>query len=208
MKRKDWKIKNLKKGIYGKLSYGKLRKKNLKERFLFLRKLFLRRNKYLIKKNLFFNYFFFKKFLNTYKLNKQLYLYKLFFKTKLPLKFFFPEHSIKKNVFNDKHRLNKLLKNNSLNLNYLPNKYTNVYGLNYFITENNLNFNKNEIFVKSLLEDDNTNLLHFKKNLNYVNNNNNNLNFFFNYNVYNSNLIEIYKIIVILTIFNLNGIKN
>ena len=51
----------------------------VKNKFLFLRKLFLRRNKHLTRKDLYFNYFFYKSMLNFYKLKKQKYIFNVFF---------------------------------------------------------------------------------------------------------------------------------
>lgn len=199
MKRKDWKTKDLKKDIFDKKLKKKLKIKRLKPRFLFLRKLFIRKNKYLVKKNLFLNFFFLKSFLNLYKKTKQNYLNNLFFKTNVDKLAVFPEYSVVKNVINKKNKFKFLKIKYKINLIFLPNKYfKNNFGLNYNIINNNfINLNK---FKLDLLEEDNLNLIHFKDVFHPKLNNN--FNYFLNYNINNLCLIEIYKIIIILYLKN------
>lgn len=195
MKRKDWRIKSLKKDIFDK----KIKKiKRIRERFLFLRKLYLRQNRYLIKKNLFVNFIFYKNFLSLYKSKKQNYFFNLFWKTKLNNFFFFPGYSTTKNVFNKKIKFKDLSKKIKLNLIFLPNKYEkNNFGLNYYIIEKK---DKILILLKELEHEDFENLIYLKKEKNdfYIENNLNIFNYYFNYNLYNLYLLEIYKILILI----------
>lgn len=202
MKRKDWKTENLKKDIFGK----KIKKsKKVRGKILFLRKLFLRRDKYLTKKNLFVNYIFYKNFLNSYKFKKQNYFFNLNWKIKINNHTILPEFSITKNIFNKKIKFKDLEKKHKVSSFFLANKYVpNSFGLNYYIAELKQKGNITNLF-KDLEDDNYHNLIHFKKNTNNLQfelNDLINFNFFFNYNLYNLHVLEIYKIIVILNLSN------
>jgi len=203
MKRKDWKIKNLKEDIYGKTNkITKKRKYIIRERFLFLRKLYLRRYTFLIKKNLVFNYFFYRSFLNYYKKQKQKYIYNIFFKNKKNLKPFLPEFSLSKNVFNSKFRFKSLAKKHNINYIFCANRYNDSnFGLNYYTKDfDKKNFNYINL-VKDLNEDENKGLIQFKNfDLEDKFLINNVLNTHFNFNLSILCNLELYKIIIILYI--------
>lgn len=223
MRRKDWRIKNLKKDISGNFNkklknynssstsiLEKKKKSFFLKRRLFLRKLFLRKTRFLIKKNLVLNLFFLKKLLNNFKYKKQLLSENIFIKTNVNKQRIFPEFNIKKNIFQNKVKFKNLIKK-ELNCVYLNNNlFKNVYGLNYYIVmdKNSENYFLN--FKKILLDEENFNLVQLKEIYieKFDSSLKNEFNFCFNYNLYNLNLIEIYKILIILnlnTILNLNG---
>lgn len=206
MKRKDWKIKDLKEDFYGRKT-NKKSKYFLKSKFFFLRRLYIRRCRFLNKKNLMFNYVFYRSMLNFYKLKKQNYIFNIFFKNYKYLKTFYPEYSVYKNVFNKKIIFKEFSKKNNFKYIFLPNKYVNFnknnFGLNLYNYNLYNNKNKFEDLIKNLDDDSNKNLIQFKyieKNLYFYQD----LNFYFNYNLNNLNLIELYKILILLYVNKLN----
>lgn len=206
----------MEKGIYDNISKIKKKIPRKYTRYYiykdsFLRKLFSRKIKYQTKRVLLSKYPFYKSLLNIFKVKKQNYINNLFFKTNKNENNFFPDFDISKNVFDKKIKAFDLLKKNKINYIFCKNKinkYNNT-GLNYYILNNFINNDLNVSYLNSLIkdlnDDDNKLLISLKfydlKNLNekiiYQNN------IYFNYNIYNLCLIEIYKIIILIYINNL-----
>lgn len=202
MKRKDWKIKDLKKDTYGNLK--KKIKYKVRSKTLFLRKLYIRRNRYLNRKNLVFIYFLYRSMLNFYKFKKQNYVNNIFLKEKNNLKTFYPEFSVYKNVFNKKIVFKAFSKKHNLKYIFIKNKYNEkVFGLNYYtksLPNNSVLFND---VLKDLDDDLNKNLIQFK-NLENIFEIDKNVNLYLNFNINTLCILEIYKILIILYLNKIN----
>lgn len=190
MKRKDWKTKSLKKDIFGKI--------RLKKRIFFLRKLLLRKHRTLVRRNLVLNFIFFSNFLINLKKIKKSHINYVFSKSNNNLTFLpdftFPKKI--KNLFLSFKKIQKQFKfqyfidNSSKRLN-------NSFGFNLNVIKT---FDE-KIFDDFLLKDENKNIISkkfFESNEEFF------LNFYFSYNLNLINILEIYKIIIILHINNLN----
>jgi len=197
MKRKDWKIKKLKKNIYGKF---------LKPvTVLFLRKLNLRKKQKLFKKNNISNFYFYNSLLSFIKLKKFFYLKKLFKFYKNSQKIIiFPNYSIFKNIFGLNNAFNSFLSTNNFKSIFINNNISsNIKGLSKILI-NKDSFSKTPNFSKFDINDDNYKNMFFFKTDNLIPlaeyNFSNIYNFFFNFNLTVFNILEIYKLLLILYI--------
>ena len=186
MKRRDWRTKNLKEGIYGKLKVNR--------RFFFLRKLNLRRYRTLVKRNLILNYHYFSNLLYNLKKLKKSHINYIFSKH-TDILIFLPDFTFKKKVNNLFPIFKKIQKQFNFRyfINKKPKKHNkSSFGFNLKILKN---FNES-FFEEFLMRDEYKNVISKK----FLNNGNNQyyLNFYFNYNSYLNNTSEIYKILIIL----------
>lgn len=193
MRRRDWKIKNLKKYIYGNKKLFRKAVKN--KRLYFLRKLSMRKNKHSLKKNVMMHYIFLNNFLiDLKKLKLKSIEIRYLFKN-YNLNLFHSDYSVKKYIFYNFVIFKDLEKNFSL-FSIRNFKEYNNYGLTTFVfnNENSLIDQKEEF--NSIINKKNDNNIDFFKF---------DINFFFNYNIYLLNSLEIYKILILLYYYNLKN---
>jgi len=189
MRRKDWKTKNLKEGIYGKFY------KN--SNFLFLRGLILKKFRHLLRKNLLFNYIFYRNFLNFLKKNKLSYNYKKYIYKNNYLNLFYPEYLFKKKIDGSFYNFNKFKNSNNFSSIIIKSSYkltNSVYGSNVHI------FNANNKILNDFNDEDLKNFLCIKYNKK-IEDDNNYLQIMgqhFNFNLFTFNAVELYKILLIL----------
>ena len=189
MRRRDWKIKNLERNIFGKFK--------TKKRFFFLRKLALRKHKTLIKRNLIPNFFFLSNFFFNFKKLKQQQINYIFSTNKNNF-IFLPDFTFKKKINNLFIIFKKIQKKFNFQF-FIEPKKSNYFGFNLNI----IKLYDEKLLNNFLLEDGNKNIIS-KKFLNIEMDCDNFLtfNFFFNFNLNLNNFLEIYKIIVILFLIN------
>lgn len=195
MKRRDWKTKKLKKDIFGKFFR--------RRRWYFLRELSMRKYNSLIKKNFITTYYIYRQFIKNSNL-KIKYNSNLIFNNNIynNFYFFFPNFIFKKKIFGHNNIFIDLMIKN--NINYIFVKK--IYDKNNLLPKgDNIvlfnDFNK-PLILKNLINEESLNTITFKFSDKFELNSN--LNFFVNYNIYNFNLVEIYKIIIFLYLYNLN----
>jgi len=175
---------------------------------LFLHNLRLRKDKNLLNRNFIKNYFFYKFFLKTFKKNKNIFLSRSLFLMNNNKVLINPVFSFKKKLFNSNSKYNDFLvksKYESLFLTkYLLKKLNlkSYFGLNYYLTSNDI-FNNSLINITNNDEYKDIVKLKFIFNNLTVYKSPDYINIFFNYNLYTVNLVEIYKILIILNILKI-----
>jgi hypothetical protein len=174
----------------------------------FLNNLKLRRDRNLLSRNFIKNYFFYKFFLKTFKKNKTTFLIRSLFLIKNKKFLISPDFSFKKNFFNTSSTYNDFLKKANFNSLFLTKNYSSNldsnqnFGLNYYLIENKSVNNTNlNIFNNDEFKDVIKIKFALQNSMNFVSNDY--LNIFFNYNLHTVNIIELYKIIILLNFYNL-----
>jgi hypothetical protein len=174
---------------------------------LFLQNLKLKKSKNLFNRNLIKNYFFLKFLLNFFKKRKSSFLLKSFFFINRKSLYVNPVFTLNKQLFNFKSEYNDFIIKSEcesffLNKKYLskfknPTQYynfTKLWGLNYFIIPE-----KNHFFLLDEFFKNNDNKILNKKFFKFFNYSSVDFNYFINYNIFFINLLEFYKILILLT---------
>ena len=173
---------------------------NLKKNIILknsLNYIFFKKLKYLYKKNFFLNYFFYNSFINFYKKNNLLTYLNYFFYNDLNFFYIYNISIFKKQFTHDINFLKSFFKNKKFKFLFLKKDFKNSFFFDncLFINTFEKNLNLNTEFLENFF------LIKFdKKNplTNY---------FFINFNFLLFNVLEIYKIFIIVYINNIKLIK-
>lgn len=188
MKRKDWKIKNLKEGIF-----GRNRKFEYNRRIYFLRKLSLKKHKILLRKNLVPNYMFMNFLLDNFEKVKKNYLNKNFINNNNnKISNLLPDYLFRKKITNAHLRFLKLKKFFKFKSYFITNNLKN--GFNVCI----LNLKDKNSFYNELLNEENTYLISYR--YHEIEEYKYNFNFYFNFCIFLNINLEIYKILIYLNL--------
>jgi hypothetical protein len=164
--------------------------------FLFLRNLKLKKNKNLFNRNLIKNYYFYNFLLKSLKKKKFIFLIRSLFYLNNTKFLINPIFNFKKQLFNLNLTYNNML--NTLELKsffFSKKKFSskiNIFGLNYYLINNKINKN-----TFNMLNDEQYKDILKLKFLN-INNSENSVNYYVNYNILIFNLLEIYKILILI----------
>jgi hypothetical protein len=180
--------------------------KRLRYFVLFLQNLKLKKNKNLFNRNFITNYYYYNYFLKNLKNNKKLFLYRSLFLLNNTKSVINPIFFFKKQIFNLNTQYINFLFNNSLENLVLNKKYLNNFYKTPFIFcsfgTSSLIISKKELKIDLNIEE-NKNIFNLK---NFENNfDRNNFDFFLNNLIFFTNLIELYKVIILINLFKLNN---
>jgi hypothetical protein len=173
---------------------------------LFLQNLKLKKNKNLFNRNLIKNYYIYNFFIKSLKKNKINFLLRSLFLLNSNKILINPLFLFKRKLFNTQHQYNEFLIKNNLKSIFFKKKvdgglyskfFKNNFGLNHFLIQNK---NITDDFINSLNSDDCKDILKLKfyKNdmVEYYN--------LYNYNIFVFNILEMYKIIILLNALKIN----
>jgi hypothetical protein len=178
---------------------------------LFLRKLYSRRVKTSFKRNLIVNYFIYKNFFYKFNKNKLIFLYRHFVQLQKCKFSFNPSFMFNKQFFAKHADFNGFLINNNIEGFFFHKRLANMYNYlflkkpyyNDYLFGYNYYSYVNYDVINKYLSLNNTDDLFKVKLLNEINIFTNDFNFFVNYNIFILNVLEIYKILILLNLYNL-----